>query len=82
MEELYKCECSSNEHMFIINLDEDNPDNKIIYIHLHLTNVSFLKRLKNAFKYIFGYKCKYGCFEEIIINKNDKQRLLNTFNKL
>jgi len=58
------CDCSSREHQIIIERDiEDN----LIYCHIHLAKHGFLKRLKYGLKYVFGYKCKYGNWEEFIL---------------
>lgn len=63
-DELLICACSSDEHQIIIHNDDD-----IIYCSVHLVNLPFFKRLWNAIKYVFGYKCKYGNFEEFILSK-------------
>lgn len=70
---LVVCNCSSIEHQMVINSFEDEPDQ--LYIEMHLTKHSFWKRLKYGIRYIFGYQCKYGAFEEIII---DKDRLIES----
>jgi hypothetical protein len=57
------CDCTSREHQIIIEYD---PEDNLTYCHIHLVKFSFFKRLKNGFKYIFGYKCRYGHFEEFI----------------
>ncbi|MBR1436345.1 MAG: hypothetical protein IJ584_14685, partial [Bacteroidales bacterium] len=46
-----------------------------VYIAVHLNKKPFWKRLKYAIKYIFGYQCKYGAFDEIILNPDDAERL-------
>lgn len=74
---ILKCNCSSLEHIIVVSSDEDFKED--VVINVHLTNLSFWKRLVYAFKYLLGYKCKYGSFEEIIINKDE---LLKTLNKL
>ena len=82
MEDIYRCECSSSEHFFTITIDEDDPNDKFVYVLVHLKHKPVLHRIWTAIKYIFGYKSRFGSFEEIIIKKEDKQRLLETFNKL
>ena len=62
------CECSSREHQIII--EHDNEDN-LTYCHIHLVNHGFWQRLKAGFKYIFGYKCKYGAWDSIIVSKQN-----------
>lgn len=71
--ELFLCECNSPEHQFIVSYwDEDEGE---VYIAIHLNKKPFWKRLKYAIKYIFGYQCKYGAFDEIILNLDDAERL-------
>jgi len=78
--ELFICDCYSPEHQFILMYD--NEDN-ILYLRTHLiTYKSFFKRLIIGIKYAFGYKCRFGQFDEIIINPEDKERLINIINQL
>jgi len=65
---LVRCNCSSNEHIVIFDQSEDEPDD--LYASIHLTKHSFFKRLWYALKYIFGYQCKYGAFENMIFDKD------------
>lgn len=64
------CECYSTEHQMIISYGDD-----CVYIHTHLNKRPFLERLKCGIKYIFGYQCMYGMFDEFIINPNDIGKL-------
>ena len=63
---IFTCTCSSLEHSFVISYD-----NEFTYIEIHLSKKSFLKRFIHGIKYICGYKCKYGSFDEILLD--DKQ---------
>ncbi len=45
------------------------------YVHVHLVSHSFWSRVKYGFKYIFGYKSRYGAFDEFIFNPEDTTRL-------
>lgn len=56
------CDCNSPEHQLIVTSDED-----FIYLHIHLIKRGFWSRVKYAIKYIFGYKCKYGAWDEILL---------------
>lgn len=66
------CECSSREHQVIIEHDEED---NLTYCHIHLTQYGFLKRLKMGLKYIFGYKCKYGQWDEFILRPEHSDKL-------
>jgi hypothetical protein len=68
------CACHSTEHQFVISYSEDVLDEvkyPDVYLHIHLTKKPFWMRVRYAIKYIFGYQCRYGSFDEIIINKKD-----------
>lgn len=72
------CECSSREHQIII---EHVPDDNLIYCHIHLVKHGFWRRLKASLKYIFGYKCRYGQWDEFIF-KPEHANLLREFSEL
>lgn len=68
-ERVFVCECSSMEHIMIASWFPEDMEDKSVYVSIHLKHDNFLTRLKQAIKYIFGYKCKYGNFEEIILGE-------------
>lgn len=73
--ELFVCECNNTEHQLIFSHFEDDEARKV-YVSVHLTpEWNIWKRIKMAIKYIFGYKCRYGHFDEFIFNPNDAERL-------
>lgn len=61
--EIFVCDCGSREHQIVFEYDIDD---NIVWCHIHLTNYRFWNRLKNGIRYIFGYKCRYGHFDEFI----------------
>lgn len=68
------CSCSSNEHQIIIHPpDEDGQ----VYCYIHLVSYSFFKRLKAGLKYIFGYRSRYGHWEEFIFRSEHVTTLIN-----
>lgn len=73
------CECHSTEHQLVVNYSEDESPNGVkypmVYIHTHLNKRPFFQRLKYGLKYIFGYQCWYGAFDEFIINPNDVNKI-------
>jgi len=71
-DELLICACSSDEHQIILHKDEEE---KMVYCTIHLVTLPFWKRLIYGIKYIFGYKCKYGNFEEFILDKRHVDKL-------
>jgi len=72
---ILKCACSSYEHVVFIDeqqdIDSEGEIYSTAYLSIHLSNLSFWKRLK----YLFGYKCKYGSFEEILLHKENTKDL-------
>lgn len=57
------CACRSPEHQMILSYfpGEDHPE---VYVEIHLCRQSFWRRLR----YLFGYQCKYGAFQEILLS--------------
>jgi hypothetical protein len=60
------CNCNSTEHQIVL-LQAENDD--VLYLQIHLAPRPFLHRLKYAIKYIFGYRCKYGAWDEFELTK-------------
>lgn len=73
--EIILCECTSVEHQIVIIKDIDDITGRQAYLQHHITTLRFFKRLLYAIKYIFGYKSKYGCFEEFIISCDNVDKL-------
>lgn len=71
-DELLICACSSDEHQIILHKDEEE---KMVYCTIHLVTLPFWQRLIHGIKYIFGYKCKYGNFEEFILDNKHTDKL-------
>ena len=69
------CECHSTEHQLVFLYEEDEETGNMCYVHVHLTKLPFWKRIKYAFRYIFGYQCRYGAFDEFILNPDDAPKI-------
>lgn len=52
-----------------------DKEEKIIFVHIHLNKKPFWERVTYAFKYIFGYKCRYGAFDEILLDESHSKQL-------
>jgi hypothetical protein len=65
-----ECSCGSPEHLLQFDRDED-----FVYIYILLNNENFFKRIWLGLKYIFGYKCRYGNFDEILLSKESVKSL-------
>ena len=60
---LFVCRCGSLEHLFIVSAEEE-----YLFIETHLAPLPFFERLKHAVRYLFGYRSKYGDFDEIVLD--------------
>jgi hypothetical protein len=73
LKEMYiSCECMTPDHHFRMMYFEDDIDETWpipeLYVSVYLSDVGFFERLWYGIKYIFGFKCKYGAFEEVVIS--------------
>ena len=66
-DEILVCACHSTEHQIVIQKDEED---NVVYCSIHLSPLPWYKRLINGIKYIFGYRCCYGDFDEFIFDKS------------
>jgi hypothetical protein len=70
MEELtVRCQCHSADHTIFFDYDGAYGD---LYMTIHLNTFrSFWKRLWYGLKYAFGYQCRFGAWDEVIIKPQD-----------
>lgn len=66
------CDCNSTEHQLVIFKDKEYKE---VFIQIHLIKRSLWKRLKYGVKYIFGYKSRFGAWDEFIFNPKDIPKL-------
>jgi hypothetical protein len=72
------CDCNSTEHQFIFLYEEDENNGEkhpMCFVHTHLNKRPFWERVKYGIKYIFGYRCRFGAFDEFILNPDDADKL-------
>ena len=76
---LVLCDCKSSEHQVILQYFEDEkPEWQELYIDVHLYDYkNFFKRIWTGIRYIFGYKSKYGKFDEIVVNPTEVREIIN-----
>lgn len=61
------------EHVFCVVYDREEKE---LFIQTQLVNhKNFLRRIWSALKYILGYKCKYGAWEETVLDKEGIEKL-------
>ncbi len=76
IEELFICQCGDPSHQFIISADKETTEGACAFVSVHLNREhNVFKRIWAAIKYVFGARCIYGDFDEVIINPNDADRL-------
>jgi hypothetical protein len=85
--EILLCECHSDEHQMLIFYNEEEyvtgEKYNICYAHVHLsTYESFWKRVVHGVKFMFGYKSKYGAWDEFIFSPDDADKLQELVNYL
>lgn len=81
-EDLILCECSSTDHQLLFLYDDD-PNWDRVYVHFHLSpDYGFWKRLWRGIKYAFGYRSRYGDFDEIILRPDDAEKFQKIADKL
>jgi len=76
------CACHSTEHQLILKPWVEDNGEHIVFVEVHLTKYSFWKRLVHGIKYIFGYKCKYGAWDEVLFDKHHVEQLEDLVNFL
>ena len=62
----YECECSSIEHILRMTYfnDTSSDDLDFLYVEVHLKSKPFFQRLWRGIRYIFGFRSRYGDFDE------------------
>lgn len=72
-----ECNCTSAEHTlrFTIDNDEECP---ALYVAVQLNRFhGFFERLWLAIKYVFGYECKFGHWDEVILMGDNVRKMRN-----
>lgn len=66
----FECTCSDGHHTLRMSKDDE-----FLYIEVHLTKLSFFKRLQYAFWYVLGRQSKFGAFEETLLDATTRKAL-------
>lgn len=62
-----RCDCHCPEHQAIITTDADEG---LLFLEFHLTTwQNIFRRLWVAARYVFGYKCRYGTWDELVMGR-------------
>lgn len=74
------CSCGSAEHQILTEYDEEYNQ---LYVQVHLSNYkNIFQRIWVAIKYVFGYKCRYGEWDSIIIDSSNYHTLKKELSKI
>lgn len=67
--------CGSAEHQLRFALDEDE-ECPCVYVEVQLNqSLGFFGRLWRAIRYVFGYECKYGHWDEAMLMGSSVRQL-------
>ena len=68
-ERFIRCACHSPEHQIILAYDPDDQDWPELFLEVHLTTWhNPLRRFWVALRYLFGYRCAYGEWDEVVLD--------------
>ena len=77
----FECSCHSDEHRLVFRFDmEDDCFPCCAYVFLG--DNPWRKRIWYGLKYIFGYKCKYGHFDEFVLDPKDAGKMIEMLEKI
>jgi hypothetical protein len=77
----FECQCHSAEHVLRTWFDDDE-DYPCIYMSVFLGAEPWHRRLWLGLKYILGYKCRYGHFDEFLLRPEDADRMIEMLEAL
>lgn len=80
-EYIVQCSCGSPEHLiqvswFLPNEKYCTEDYEELYIHYSLLKARVWKRIWYAIKYVFGYQSRFGGYGEMVLYKQDVDKLI------
>lgn len=78
-DEILICECGSAEHQAVLCFNDDEDLGRMVFVEIHLMPLVWYKRLWHGIKYIFGYKCCFGDFEEMILSPKHARQIYDLY---
>ena len=81
--EYFDCECSSSEHVLrFMYMGAYLTDEPSLWTDVFLGQYrNFFQRVWVAIKYVFGYRCRYGHFDNWLFKLEDAQKLRDMVNR-
>lgn len=70
------CDCGQFDHQVMLSYYCWDDDDQEIILEFRLCPGGFLHRLKQAIKHVFGWRSRYGDYDEVVINKEDAQEII------
>lgn len=67
------CKCTSPDHLVRFTYE---PEDRELYVTVHLAPLPFHKRLWNAVRYVFGRRSRYGDHEEVLVPEHSAIQIL------
>ena len=75
MDEILVCKCGDVSHQLVVSRDNPYNEDGEAFVYVKLNPLPFWKRVVHGVKYIFGYKCRFGDFDEVILGREHVPRL-------
>ena len=76
------CSCHSPEHQLTFDMIDYGDGTKHASLYMHLAKKPFLKRVWYALLYIMGRQCKYGAFDEIVLDEKSALDLMENLQRI
>lgn len=81
--EIEICQCGSLEHQVLFQFDPTEGYNDSLYINVALNHFyPWYKRIWLGIKFMFGHECRYGHYDEIMLNREAVVRIRDRFNSV
>lgn len=79
-ERILICACHSLEHMVMFWHDKEDG---LVYVEVHLyTHEGFFKRLWRGLRFAFGYRCRYGEWDSVLLDEKSVITLREFLNSI
>ncbi|KKK63449.1 hypothetical protein LCGC14_2994120, partial [marine sediment metagenome] len=82
-EKFIGCRCTSMEHVVRFTYWPEDTTKHYpaeVFVSIHLSHYGFFRRLWTGLKYAFGYRCRYGDWDEVILDTEEMVELRDFLN--
>jgi len=77
--EFFECDCGDMDHTLRMFYCRDETD--MMYVSIHLRQKPWHWRLWHAIKYVFGYRSRYGDFDEFVWGRAEATKFRNMIDR-